>query len=499
MADDTDIMIRRGVIAAVLAALIAAPAWAQIYPSPRYNAVTIDNTLSVTGASTLAALAATSVGIGSNASSAAILTLNGAAGSSRDVESQAAGVTAFRFGVGPSNNWRVARFSAGAFVDNPLTIGPTTGLVSIGQTGTSPNTLAVSRLSSQPSDDGVATFNYSMTGTGTNTGHINAPFAFSTTQPPGVEPGTETWNLFGYLSTEASTISGTQVALYSQAVRRDVNGVASGGVGAAVESTVLEMDDLTGYASSRAGGMRTLELNLRAVGPDDLTPGTGRIFLIMTGGYPTQTISGDPTYRATGNTEFGGLIRFARTNTTPVDIRLGFSGTGANITHAWVSSEDLTETSGARMIWLGDNHKIAFGASGNAYMSGDGTTINSPGPISIGNATAAQASLDLNAAAGVSKVTRYLSANVVQFSAGMGPLGNWNIGRYSAGSFVGNAIVVENSTGNITLTGTLIEPTTATPASAAASCTTGQHTWDTNYEYRCVGTNTWKRAALSTW
>jgi len=40
---------------------------------------------------------------------------------------------------------------------------------------------------------------------------------------------------------------------------------------------------------------------------------------------------------------------------------------------------------------------------------------------------------------------------------------------------------------------------TKTPASAAAAGTTGTIAWDTNYIYVCVATNTWKRAALSTW
>lgn len=41
--------------------------------------------------------------------------------------------------------------------------------------------------------------------------------------------------------------------------------------------------------------------------------------------------------------------------------------------------------------------------------------------------------------------------------------------------------------------------TAATPASASAAGDTGTVKWDTNYVYVCVATNTWKRAALSTW
>lgn len=38
-----------------------------------------------------------------------------------------------------------------------------------------------------------------------------------------------------------------------------------------------------------------------------------------------------------------------------------------------------------------------------------------------------------------------------------------------------------------------------TPASASSTCTAGQTRYDANYVYVCVATNTWKRAALSTW
>ena len=41
--------------------------------------------------------------------------------------------------------------------------------------------------------------------------------------------------------------------------------------------------------------------------------------------------------------------------------------------------------------------------------------------------------------------------------------------------------------------------TAKTPSSASATGTTGDICWDASYIYICVGTNTWKRAAISTW
>ena len=41
--------------------------------------------------------------------------------------------------------------------------------------------------------------------------------------------------------------------------------------------------------------------------------------------------------------------------------------------------------------------------------------------------------------------------------------------------------------------------TAKTPASAGATGNTGEICWDASYIYICTATNTWKRAALSSW
>ena len=38
-----------------------------------------------------------------------------------------------------------------------------------------------------------------------------------------------------------------------------------------------------------------------------------------------------------------------------------------------------------------------------------------------------------------------------------------------------------------------------TPASASEACLEGQVAWDASYQYVCVATNKWKRAALESW
>jgi len=74
------------------------------------------------------------------------------------------------------------------------------------------------------------------------------------------------------------------------------------------------------------------------------------------------------------------------------------------------------------------------------------------------------------------------------------------------GSFAGVTLGLSNGTvflkavaGGVTLSAPLIIPAGAPPASATATGVIGQWAWDSGFLYLCIATNTWKRAALSTW
>lgn len=54
------------------------------------------------------------------------------------------------------------------------------------------------------------------------------------------------------------------------------------------------------------------------------------------------------------------------------------------------------------------------------------------------------------------------------------------------------------TTANLTVSGDTVIAT-ETPATAAATGTTGQIAWDADYIYICTATNTWKRVAIATW
>jgi len=77
------------------------------------------------------------------------------------------------------------------------------------------------------------------------------------------------------------------------------------------------------------------------------------------------------------------------------------------------------------------------------------------------------------------------------------PVGMALAGTYSTAQIAGNGF-------SISPDGSLVVPriretAPRTIASATTACTQGERAYDANYEYRCVDTNTWKRAALSSW
>ena len=61
-------------------------------------------------------------------------------------------------------------------------------------------------------------------------------------------------------------------------------------------------------------------------------------------------------------------------------------------------------------------------------------------------------------------------------------------------------ILKASASGDVILsTGNFIVSNATTPASATANGTTGTIAWDADFIYVCTATDTWKRAALTTW
>jgi hypothetical protein len=72
--------------------------------------------------------------------------------------------------------------------------------------------------------------------------------------------------------------------------------------------------------------------------------------------------------------------------------------------------------------------------------------------------------------------------------------------NWAAPSAIGTGTPAAGTFSALTCSGDVVRIQTAkTPASAGATGVQGQVAWDANYVYVCVATDTWKRAALSTW
>ena len=64
-----------------------------------------------------------------------------------------------------------------------------------------------------------------------------------------------------------------------------------------------------------------------------------------------------------------------------------------------------------------------------------------------------------------------------------------------ASQVAANFVIIDTAVGSLMNSGW---NTTTVPASSTATGTEGQIAWDADYVYVCTATNTWKRAALST-
>ena len=80
------------------------------------------------------------------------------------------------------------------------------------------------------------------------------------------------------------------------------------------------------------------------------------------------------------------------------------------------------------------------------------------------------------------------------------PSGTPTSKQVTVGTLFGNVNTGLKVNGSVEAnTNGIIISTSQTPASASATGTAGTVTWDSDYVYVCTATNTWKRAALSTW
>ena len=101
-------------------------------------------------------------------------------------------------------------------------------------------------------------------------------------------------------------------------------------------------------------------------------------------------------------------------------------------------------------------------------------------------------------AQGVEAATVESNGDFTWLNAGATVGATWDASALSNAGAMGFGTI--EPTAQVDLSGNTIRVRTAkTPASAAATGNAGDICWDASYIYVCTATNTWKRAAISTW
>lgn len=192
-----------------------------------------------------------------------------------------------------------------------------------------------------------------------------------------------------------------------------------------------------------------------------------------------------------------------------------------------------TNTSASTSIHVGLSNAVGFSPSGGSLsavrglsnapvVSGSSLTISSfqaifsrlsLGAGFSGTITEASAMVAGNAVvSGGAITTQYgllvgdLTSGTNNRGVGVGvTAGGGNFNVYASGSapnyFAGNVgIATSSPTEALDVDSDTVRLRQArTPASASATCSVGEIAWDASFVYVCVGTDTWKRSALSTW
>lgn len=176
-------------------------------------------------------------------------------------------------------------------------------------------------------------------------------------------------------------------------------------------------------------------------------------------------------------------------------------GNGVSFSQAFISDR-ATAPVGYAQSGTYTNGIALNGAYSNAQIVGSGFSVLPNGSVSTAQLGVTDGGVivtptQTGSAGGVNKVALFGGLNASGYGFGVSPSSlDYVVPTGTLHSFYASGSSV--SSFKIGAMGP-IEPQTFTPTSSAATCTAGQHAWDANYEYRCVATNTWKRAALSTW
>jgi hypothetical protein len=297
----------------------------------------------------------------------------------------------------------------------------------------------------------------------------------------GVSAGTTTGLLKASSGVVSAAVAGTDYVVPSG----NITGTAAG------LSTTLAVGSGGTGATSASGARAALGLS---IGTDVLAPtgsGAGLSGVALLGS--ANTFAG--TQSVTGGVAATGTVS-------------GATATGTATTSAVVGSATGSGTGVYGITSTGIGVQGRAGGTGGFGVSGlvasvDGTAV---GASQFGSAGGAVTNPLVNIARTIAAPINtsitgdLIFGNDAGVVSGTGVRSGNLLRLQNAGT---NALTVDLS-GNLTATGRgsftglrLVSPTV--PATASSSGTAGDMAWDSGFVYVCTATNTWKRAALSTW
>ena len=242
------------------------------------------------------------------------------------------------------------------------------------------------------------------------------------------------------------------------------------------------------------------------------TAAWGTEYLDVWVGYATNDTASDANQRQVARfTNTGVTFPLATTNTGLATYNGGISfGAVVGASNADFSKHITLHTGGfgfgittARMntiIPTTSTFNCVFGGNDRFTVSDTALTVGTVA-INMGSSALATA-LDfrMNTAAGQAKSIRFQVAGSDRFTMGATAGDNLTLATYNPpGTNIGNSISIDGASGRVSLNLGTILPLNNAPASATATGTAGEIRVDTGFLYVCTATNTWKRAALTTW
>jgi hypothetical protein len=167
------------------------------------------------------------------------------------------------------------------------------------------------------------------------------------------------------------------------------------------------------------------------------------------------------------------------------DLEVYHDGTNGYIANQTGELKLATETTGIA---------VTIGNATSEVTIADNLTVTGNTTL---NGTLALSAADINGGT-IDGVTLGTNSAVTQAVVDNINLNGATIGHTDDTDLITLADGLATVTGALTVTGNTIIAT-ATPASASASGTAGQISWDSNYVYICISANTWKRVAIASW